>query len=101
VLPYQEEEQHDMACRSAHLRAEKVVCELVTEEKAGVPLFRNRDLKAIVDAILKYIGREFCVAQVYNHLRHCRARWVHVCRLKKMEGLGALGGEYINYHDGR
>jgi hypothetical protein len=49
------------------------VCELVTEEKARVPLFRNRDLKAI------------CVAQVYNHLMHWRSRRVHVCKMNKME----------------
>jgi hypothetical protein len=57
------------------------------EEKAEVPLFRNRDLEAIVEAIMKYTSRKFCVAQVYNHLRHWRARWIHVCRLKKMEGV--------------
>jgi hypothetical protein len=32
------------------------------EEKAGVPLFKNHDLKAIDAAILKYSGREVCVA---------------------------------------
>jgi hypothetical protein len=47
---------------------------LVTEEKAGVPLFKSYDLKAIFAAILKYTGCEVCVAQVYNHLRHWRAK---------------------------
>jgi hypothetical protein len=63
------------------------VCDWVTEEKAGVPLFKNRDMKAIFAAILKYTSREVCIARVYNHLRHWRARWVHVCKLKKMEGV--------------
>jgi hypothetical protein len=62
------------------------VCEFVMEEKAGVPLFRNRDLKVVSAAILKYTGRVVCVVQVYNHLRHSRAMSVHVCKLKKVEG---------------
>jgi hypothetical protein len=60
---------------------------LVTEEKATVPLFKNRDLKVFSAAILKYTISEVCVAEVYNHLRHRRARWVHVCKLEKMEGV--------------
>jgi hypothetical protein len=63
------------------------VYELVTEEKPGLPLFRNCDLKATVEAILKYTSSKVGVAQVYNHPRHWRSRWVHVCMLKKMEGV--------------
>jgi hypothetical protein len=60
------------------------VCEFITKEKDGVSMFRNRDLKVVFAAILKYIGRDVCVAQVYNHLRHWRARWVNACKLTKM-----------------
>jgi hypothetical protein len=63
------------------------VCELVTEEKVGLQFFRNHNLKEIVHVILKFTGREVGVAQFYNHLRHWRIRWVHVCRLKKIEGV--------------
>jgi hypothetical protein len=56
------------------------------EEKVGVRFIRNRDLKEIVHVVLKFTGREVGVTQVYR-LRHWRARWVHVCRLKKMEGM--------------
>jgi hypothetical protein len=63
------------------------VCELVMKEKAGVQFFKNLDLMEIVQAILKFTGREVGVAQVYNYLRHWRARWVHVCRFKKMDGV--------------
>jgi methionine salvage enolase-phosphatase E1 len=63
------------------------VCKLVKEEMTGVQFFRNRELNEIVQAILKFTGREVCVDQVYNHLRHWRARWVQVCRLKRSEGV--------------
>jgi hypothetical protein len=76
------------------------VCELVKEGMTGVQFFRNRDLKAIVEVVLKFTDREVGVDQIYNHLRHCKARWVHVCRLKKCLR-GALGEEEITYHDGR
>jgi hypothetical protein len=77
------------------------VYELVTEEKPGLPLFRNCDLKATVEAILKYTSSKVGVAQVYNHPRHWRSRWVHVCRLNKEDGGRALGGEDVSYHDRR
>jgi hypothetical protein len=51
-----------------------MVCEFVTEEKAGVPLFQHHDLKAVSAASLKYTGREVCVPQVYNHLRYWISR---------------------------
>jgi hypothetical protein len=51
----------------------------------SVKFFGNRGLKEILDSILKFNGREVCVDQLYNHLRHYRAMWVHVCRLKMLE----------------
>jgi hypothetical protein len=77
------------------------VCELVKGGMTIVQFFTNRDLKAIVETVLKFTGCEIGVDQFYNHLRHWRARWFHLCRLKMLEGRGTLGGEHINYHDGR
>jgi hypothetical protein len=74
-------------------------CELVTKEKTRVPLFRNRDLKAIVEPILKYIDREVCVAQVYNHPR--LESKVGSCMHAEEDGGAASGGEDISYDDGR
>jgi hypothetical protein len=61
------------------------VCELVKEGTTGVQVFKNCDLKAIVEVVLKFTDREVGVDQLYNHLRHWRAMWVHACRLKMLE----------------
>lgn len=46
------------------------VCELVKEGTIGVQVFRNRDLKAIVEVVLKFTVHEVGVDYLYNHLRH-------------------------------
>jgi hypothetical protein len=51
----------------------------------GVKFFRKRDVKTIIEVVFKFIGREVGVDQLYNHLRHWRARWVHLCRLKMLD----------------
>jgi hypothetical protein len=63
------------------------VCELVKEWITGVQIFRNHDLKAIAEVVLKFTGREVGVDRLYNHMRHRREMWVHVCMLKMLEGV--------------
>ena len=59
---------------------------MVKEGMTGVKFLRERDPRAIVKAILEYSGVKESVSQVYNHLRHWRARWVQVAKLRMADG---------------
>jgi hypothetical protein len=47
--------------------------------------FRMKYLKDVVEHVIKYCGRVVAPKQIYNHLTHWRARWVHVSRVKRLE----------------
>jgi hypothetical protein len=41
--------------------------------------------KAIAVDVLKFCRREVHSAQIYNHLSHWRAKWIHILKLKRLE----------------
>ena len=50
------------------------VCEMVKDGTEGVKHFKTDELKLVVKHIQEYSGMKVSVSQVYNHLRHWRAR---------------------------
>ncbi|KAK1666403.1 hypothetical protein QYE76_054562 [Lolium multiflorum] len=61
------------------------VCDLI---KKGVRVdlgFKTKYLKDVAESVLTYCGRVVAPEQIYNHLRDCRAHWVHVSMVKWLE----------------
>jgi hypothetical protein len=65
-----------------------MVCEFIKNEVSMDKGFRMNDLKAIVEFFLKLCGCEVLLEPIYKHIRHWKARWVHVLKVKRLEGVG-------------
>ena len=47
--------------------------------------FKVKDLEAIGEDVFRFYGRRIESAQIYNHLRHWRPRWVRVLKTERLE----------------
>jgi hypothetical protein len=62
-----------------------MVCYLI---KKGVRVdlgFKVKYVKDVEESVPNYCSHVVALEQIYNHIRHWRTRWVHVCSVKNLE----------------
>jgi hypothetical protein len=64
-----------------------MICELVDRGLKLSRGFKECYLKSVCNDIKDFTGITVTPCQVYNHMRKWKAKWMTVCKLKKLRGV--------------
>ena len=62
------------------------MCELISNGVMTDKGFKEVHLNTVAKQVFKFCGQEVSAAQVYNHMRKWRGRWIQVSKLRDLSG---------------